>query len=165
MAKQQTQGMRMGPITLVTVISVLLLAVLAVLCIATGNATQTMAQRHAEATAETYAIDACGQAMVAGISDAAQGAGSGAAAATNVATRIEPIKENAQQQSGASDLTINVAVDGSTVSFTVSAESGKTLSARTTIADGGAVSINEWKVSSTQESEEETLWSGTQANQ
>ncbi len=71
MAQKQSEGVRIGPITLVTLISVLLLAVLAVLCVTTANATQAMAQRHAEATSETYAIDSCGQAFVAELSNAA----------------------------------------------------------------------------------------------
>ena len=117
MAQKQSEGVRIGPITLVTLISVLLLAVLAVLCVTTANATQAMAQRHAEATSETYAIDSCGQAFVAELSNAAQKAGSADAAATAIGSNLEPLKAEALQKCGASNETINAQVSGTTISF------------------------------------------------
>lgn len=165
MAASKTEGMRMGPITLVTLISVLLLSVLAVLCVTTSNATQAMAQRHAQATAETYAIDACGQAMVAGIGEASQGAGSAAAAAANVGTNLESIKAAALQKSNVSGLSIDATVSEGGVAFTVSTENGKSLSANIGIAENGSTSINEWRLTTTQTVTEETLWSNSQTNQ
>lgn len=165
MAASKAEGMRMGPITLVTLISVLLLSVLAVLCVTTSNATQAMAQRHAQATAETYAIDACGQAMVAGIGEATQGASSAASAAANVGANLESIKTAALQKSSASGLSIDANVSEGSVTFTVSTESGKALSANIGIAENGSTSINEWRLTTTQTATEETLWSSGQTNQ
>lgn len=166
MATKESEGVRIGPITLVTLISVLLLAVLAVLCVTTANATQTMAQRHAEATTESYQIDACGQALLAQIDAAAQGASSAADAAAAVSANLEAVKAGALEASSANDLSLDTQVNGTQIAFTVSAESGKTLTAQVTLGDSGALSVNEWKLSTTtQQADEETLWSGEQANQ
>ena len=87
MAQKQSEGVRIGPITLVTLISVLLLAVLAVLCVTTANATQAMAQRHAEATSETYAIDSWQPPSAATLSPSRQKHFRSAAQATKPSTR------------------------------------------------------------------------------
>ena len=47
MARRTGEGVRIGPITLLTLVSVLLLAVLAMLCVTTTHATEAMAQRQA----------------------------------------------------------------------------------------------------------------------
>lgn len=160
MAQRQSEGVRIGPITLVTLISVLLLAVLAVLCVTTANATQAMAQRHAEATSETYAIDSCGQAFLAELGNTAQEADSANAAATAIGSNLEPLKNEALQKCGAGSLAIDAQVSGTTIAFTVSAESGKALAAKASITDARTLSVNEWKLSTTQQTNEETLWSG-----
>ena len=165
MANKQTEGLRIGPITLVTLISVLLLAVLAVLCVTTSNATQAMAQRHAEATTQTYALDSCGQALVGAISETAQLAPSAQAAASEVGANLETIKETALEKSGTQGLSVNAQVEGTAVSFTVSDESGKELDAAATITESRSLSIDEWKLSTTQQTDEETLWSGESTNQ
>ena len=54
MARQTGEGVRIGPITLLTLVSVLLLAVLAMLCVTTTHATEAMAQRQADALSQTY---------------------------------------------------------------------------------------------------------------
>lgn len=63
MARRTGEGVRIGPITLLTLVSVLLLAVLAMLCITTTHATEAMAQRQADALSQTYELDAFGQAL------------------------------------------------------------------------------------------------------
>ena len=45
MARRTGEGVRIGPITLLTLVSVLLLAVLAMLCVTTTHATEAMTQR------------------------------------------------------------------------------------------------------------------------
>ena len=54
MARRTGEGVRIGPITLLTLVSVLLLAVLAMLCVTTTHATEAMAQRQADALSQTY---------------------------------------------------------------------------------------------------------------
>ena len=69
MARRTGEGVRIGPITLLTLVSVLLLAVLAMLCVTTTHATEAMAQRQADALSQTYELDAFGQALLAQIDD------------------------------------------------------------------------------------------------
>ena len=165
MADKQTEGLRIGPITLVTLISVLLLAVLAMLCVTTSNATQAMAQRHAEATTETYALDSYGQAMLATISETTQHAGSAQAAASDVNANLESIKTAALEKSGTQGLSVSAQVSGTNISFTVSDEEGKALDATVTITESHTLSIDEWKLSTTQQTNDETLWSSESSNQ
>lgn len=161
MALKRSEGVRIGPITLVTLISVLLLAVLAVLCVTTANATQAMAQRHAEATSETYAIDSCGQAFLAELGDTAQGTDSASTAAAAISSNLESLESEALRKCGADGLDIDAQLNGTDIAFTVSSESGKALAAKTSITDARTLSISEWKLSTTQQTNEETLWSGT----
>lgn len=152
---RRTEGVRVGPITLVTLIAALLLAVLAMLCASTANAQAAMADRQAVSLAETYAIDSCGQRMVAGIEESLN---QGDIAAALTTTKLEAIANNAKTAEGASDLSIESKYDGSTVTFTISAPSGKTLCAKVT-RENTSVSIEEWKLTTTQEMPQDELWS------
>lgn len=152
---KRTEGVRVGPITLVTLIAALLLAVLAMLCATTANAQATMANHQATSLAETYAIDSCGQRMIAGIEESLN---QGDVAAALTTTKLETIANNAKTADGASDLNIQSEYDGSTVTFTISASSGKTLRAKVT-RDNTSVSVEEWKLTATQEMPQDELWS------
>ena len=152
---KKTEGLRVGPITLVTLIAALLLAVLAMLCATTANAQATMANRQATSLTETYAIDSCGQRMIAGIEESL---GQGDVAAALTTAKLDAIANNAKAADGASDLNIESKYDGSTVSFTISAPSGKTLRAKVT-RENASVSVEEWKLTTTQEMPQDELWS------
>ena len=151
---QNSEGVRIGPSSLVTLIAALLLAVLAMLCATSANAQYTMAQRQADATAETYAVDACAQRMFAGISDEVA---AGATSASALSGKLDGIASEALAQS-ASGLSIQTKANASDVSFTVTSQDGRTLNA-TVLLNGGAASIGEWKMSTTQTQSEDTLWS------
>ena len=152
---KKTEGLRVGPITLVTLIAALLLAVLAVLCATTANAQATMANRQATSLTEAYAIDSCGQRMVAGIEESLS---QGDVAAALTTAKLDAIANNAKAADGASDLNIESEYDGSTVSFTISAPSGKTLRAKAA-RENASVSIEEWKLTTAQETPQDELWS------
>lgn len=152
---KKTEGLRVGPITLVTLIAALLLAVLAMLCATTANAQATMANRQATSLTETYAIDSCGQRMIAGIEESLN---QGDVAAALTTAKLDAIANNAKAADGASDLNIESEYDGSTVSFTISAPSGKTLRAKVT-RENASVSVEEWKLTTTQEMPQDELWS------
>ena len=151
---KKTEGLRVGPITLVTLIAALLLAVLAMLCATTANAQATMANRQATSLTETYAIDSCGQRMIAGIEESLN---QGDIAAALTTAKLDAIANNAKAADGASDLNIESNYDGSTVSFTISAPSGKTLRAKVT-RENASVSVEEWKLTTTQEMPQDELW-------
>ena len=152
---KKTEGLRVGPITLVTLIAALLLAVLAMLCATTANAQATMANRQATSLTETYAIDSCGQRMIAGIEESLN---QGDVAAALTTAKLDVIANNAKAADGTSDLNIESKYDGSTVSFTISAPSGKTLRAKVT-RENASVSVEEWKLTTTQEMPQDELWS------
>lgn len=152
---KKAEGLRVGPITLVTLIAALLLAVLATLCTTTANAQATMANRQATSLTEAYAIDSCGQRMVAGIEESLS---QGDVAAALTTAKLDAIANNAKAADGASDLNIESEYDGSTVSFTISAPSGKTLRAKVT-RENASVSVEEWKLTTAQETPQDELWS------
>ncbi len=156
-------GVRIGPLSLLTLVSVLLLAVLAVLCITTTNAANALSRRQASSATETYAVDTCGQAMVAAIDEAIDSADDGDAA-DSVAASIDDIRTRALELAGVSDVELSASVDGSDVSFTVTAPDGRTLTAVVSVSDD-AYTITSWKMTTTQPDSQESLWAGTDAAQ
>lgn len=154
--------MRIGPISLLTLISVLLLAVLAMLCVTTTNATKAMATRQADSTAETYLVDSCGQALVAGIDDELKSAtGSATEAVSSVGARLADLESKAKQTCGGDDLEVSAKTNGDDISFTVATQSGKTLEAEIRVADDRGYSIESWHIATTQQLPEDTLWSNS----
>lgn len=162
MARRTGEGVRIGPITLLTLVSVLLLAVLAMLCVTTTHATEAMAQRQADALSETYELDAFGQALLAQIDEQIDEqiaeSGSPAAAAALVQHRSDKLLENAAEASGARDLRSFIDVAGTQVTFTVIAQDGKELAATATIAANGCT-VDAWKMTTAQELPEQALLS------
>lgn len=153
-------GVRIGPLSLLTLVSVLLLAVLAVLCITTTNAANALSRRQASSATETYAVDTCGQAMVAAIDEAIDSADGDAASA--VAASIDDIRARALELAGVSDVDLSASVDGSDVSFTATATDGRTLTGVVSVTDDG-YTITSWKMTTTQPDSQESLWAGTDA--
>ena len=151
-----TEGVRIGPSSLVTLIAALLLAVLAMLCATSAHAQETMAQREAESTTELYAVDSCGQRMLAGISAALQ---NGATSAADVYAGIDGIRDKAVS-AGDVDITANAQLEGNTIALALTAPDGRALNAKITVASGEA-SVSEWKLTgASQAASEVTLWQG-----
>ena len=156
-----TEGVRIGPSSLVTLIAALLLAVLAMLCATSAHAQETMAQREAESTTELYAVDSCGQRMLAGISVALK---NGATSAADVYAGIDAIRDKAVSV-GDVDITANAQLEGNTIALALTAPDGRALSAKIAVA-GGEASVSEWKLTgASQAASEVTLWqSGASAD-
>lgn len=152
-----TEGVRIGPSSLVTLIAALLLAVLAMLCATSAHAQEAMAQREAESTTELYAVDSCGQRMLAGISAALQ---NGATSAADVYAGIDDIRDKAVSASDA-NITANAQLEGNTIALALTAPDGRALNAKITVA-GGEASVSEWKLTgASQAASEVTLWQGS----
>ncbi len=147
---EKAQSVRIGPSSLVTLIAALLLAVLAMLCATSAHAQSVLAEREADAATEAYAIDSCGQITLAAI-DAKLESGK-----TLSQADLEKIANEAQNQSS-EGLSVTASIEGSTVSITVAAESGKTLNAQVSTT-GGKASVKAWRMTTTQAANEETLW-------
>lgn len=80
-------------------------------------------------------------------------------------TNLESIKTAALEKSGVQGLSVSAQVSGTNISFTVSDEEGKALDAAVTITESHTLSIDEWKLSTTQQTNDETLWSSESSNQ
>ena len=162
MAKSLKTGVRIGPISLLTLISVLLLAVLAMLCVTTTNAASAMSERQAENVSDTYALDSCGQKVLACIDEKLQsGAGTSASfAASTVTAGWNTIQQKVVAAGYADGLDISASSDGNTISFDISTDAGKTLSAKVRVSDNMTYTVEEWKTTTTQETPQETLWTG-----
>ena len=93
--------------------------------------------------------------MVAGIEESLS---QGDVTAALTTAKLDTITNNAKAADGASDLNIESEYDGSTVSFTISAPSGKTLCAKVT-RENASVSVEEWKLTTAQETPQDELWS------
>ncbi|MEG2024523.1 MAG: S4A5 electrogenic sodium bicarbonate cotransporter 4 [Gordonibacter sp.] len=144
-------SVRIGPISLFTLIITLCLAVMAVLSVTTAQATYVAAERQALFTSDTYANERAAQEFTAKV-DAAlasvRAAGGGQAEARAAVERILP--------AGAK-------LDETTVRAEFTAESGRTLNVELIIEANATYRITAWKATTlwTDDSAGKTLWSGT----
>lgn len=170
MAKKSTSSMRIGPISVITLISILMLAVLTLLCLATTRANYTMAQRQSAATTQAYVLDACAQDIVSEIDDELQSAGSATAAASAISENAASVAQAAialleTQGIDAGDLTAEVQVQGTQIAINVAQAGERELNAIVTLNDNLTYTINSWKTSTIWQSEDQTLWSGSSTGQ
>lgn len=147
---QSRGSVRIGPISLITLVIVLCLAVMAVLAVTTAQATYAAAEKQALFTTDTYANEMEGQRFVADV-DAAlapvREADGGEQAAFDAVDRVLP--ENATR-------------DGSLVTAVFATDSGRTLEVGLVIRADGTYEISLWKATTqwTDTGSGETLWSG-----
>ncbi len=165
MAAPKTNSVRIGPISLLTLIAVLLLAVLAMLCTTTSNAARAMSQRQAAGATASYALEACGQDLLAHLDDVAKGSDDASAAVATIASELDEMTEQVLDEAATDDLSIEADASGKTVTFTVTTADGHALDAAVTFNDDLTHSIDAWKITTVQSDEtEENLWSGSAAN-
>lgn len=133
-------SVRIGPISLFTLIIVLCLAVLTVLSVTTSLAELSTTERQAATTTETYQLEAVGQQFVADV-DAALAEGT-----------LEDVLQRY------SDSAVR---DGDLISVTFSMESGRTLAVVLRIQND-TYTIEQWKVTTewTDDGTGENLWLG-----
>ena len=133
-------SVRIGPISLFTLIIVLCLAVLTVLSVTTSLAELSTTERQAATTTETYQLESVGQQFVADV-DAALAEGT-----------LEDVLQRY------SDSTVR---DGELISATFSMESGRTLAIVLRIQND-TYTIEQWKVTTewTDDGTGENLWLG-----
>ncbi|WP_087205164.1 hypothetical protein [Collinsella sp. An268] len=170
-------SVRMGPISIFTLVIVLCLAVLAVLSITTARADAALAARQASFTQDDYANERVAQMFAAEAADvlatlapstAPEDAASAlAAAAPELAARTEasaPAGTTVTATIGAgTDATAGTgatAADAALV-LTVAAPSGRTLTATFAVDSGAALTITSWQPATTwTEDTTDTLWMG-----
>lgn len=161
---QRSSGVRIGPISLLTLVAVILLSVLAMLCVTTTNATQTMSKRQASALTDTYTVDSCGQALLAEVDSCLSSASSSDVAADKIDADFPALaaqaRKNTETKRG-SNLKIKGSVSDRVLSFTIKASSGKRLKASIVLNDDLTYTITSWKITTVHKARQETLWSGS----
>lgn len=168
-------SVRIGPISLFTLIIILCLAVLAVLSLTTARAELSITERQAQTTTETYALETAGQEFVAavdaalaegrssaldevlstyGVTEAAADA-SEAAPAAGETIEDESVSGATADEGGSlmviecpagDPVTVTGSFDGSLITATFSLESGRTLAVALRINDNDTYRIEQWKM-------------------
>lgn len=143
-------SVRMGPISLFTLVIVLCLAVLGVLAITTAQATFAAAEKQALFTTDTYMNETAAQEFVAEV-DAA------------LASVREEGGDYAEAREAVQEiLPADATFENATVSVTFTADSGRILDVQLTIRQDATYEITTWKATTewTNTDSGETLWSG-----
>ena len=144
-------SVRIGPISLFTLVIILCLAVMGVLSATTAQATYSAAEKQALFTADTYANERAAQSAVAAIDAALQPVradGGGLDAALAAVDKALPA--GAQRE-------------GSTVSMSFATASGRTLEVELTITSRATYEISQWKATTqwTNDGPSASLWPGS----
>ena len=160
-----TGSVRMGPISIFTLVIVICLAVMATLALTTARADAALAERQASFTADDYANERLGQAFLAEADAAlasARAAGLGPAeAAAALAEELDNLAARATNTAAADGHTLQAQADGNAISIRVDAPSGRTLAIGLAITNDGELAISYWKPSTTwTEDTSDTLWIG-----
>ena len=159
------RDVRIGPISLFTLIIVICLAVLAVLTFSTANATLVMSQRQATATSELYLDETAAQTLMAGVSDqlsAVQASGgNGTDGARAVEAALVDLRDQAQDATDG-QVSVTASMDGKQLHADFACEGGRVLSIVVTIRDDCSYRIDRWKMTAVQNVEEPmgNLWTG-----
>lgn len=143
-------SVRIGPISLFTLVIILCLAVMAVLSATTAQATYSAAEKQALFTNDTYQNEQAAQSAVAVIDAALEGVrASGDGLDEALAAVDEALPADAQR-------------DGSRVLMTFASSSGRTLDVELTITANATYEISQWKATTqwTNDGPGATLWSG-----
>ena len=168
MAQQQhgrADNVRIGPISLFTLIVILCMAVLAVLSFSTAHASMVMAERQATATSELYLDEVAAQEFVAGIDDklaAVRDAGGSRATATARITDALIELRDAAQAAANNQVEVTAGMADSTVTARFECQNGRTLYLAITILSDATYRIDTWKLSAVQNEAqpEGSLWTG-----
>ena len=154
--------LHIGPLSLITYIAIISLAVLAVLTLTTANASNTLAQRQADATSQAYAEEVCAQTFVAHV-DATLSA-SQATTSTELAQQVNAKLSSsleAARAASSENVEATASVSGTTVSAQFSCEDGRTLNVELNIRSNRTYDITKWNMAAVvNNAEDDTLWSG-----
>lgn len=166
---QRQQGradnVRIGPISVFTLIIVLCMAVLAVLSFSTAHASLVMAERQATATDELYADEVAAQEFLAGLdarlAPVRAAKGDAAAGASAVAAGLIDMRD-AAQDAAAGQVEVTAGISDTTVTARCECQNGRTLYLAITILDDATYRIDTWKMSAVQNEAqpEGSLWTG-----
>lgn len=173
-------SVRIGPVSVFSLVIILGLAVLAVLSAATSHASNAEAQTQASFTASAYANDAVAAEALAAIDsalareaavqseggDVADDSGAarpgGASGVFDVDSAMDAVSAVLPQGDLAEGITAASSIEGNAVQMVFSAQDGRTLTVSLEVCDNLTYEVTQWRVTTewNQEPEENKLWSG-----
>lgn len=157
-------SMHVGTITVLVTLLVIPLAILGLLTFNTASAERTVAQKHADATTESYELETCGQAFVAGVDDTLAGVrsagGSGREGIAAVERDLQKIAEGASAAADGEDaVNVDAEPTGTGVSAALSTADGAQLSIEISVTDAAGYTVDAWTTSTAREpAPGDTLW-------
>ena len=164
MMAKESGTVRIGPITLFTLIAVICLSVMAVLTVTTANALFVMTQRQASSVTDEYLLETTAQTFVSGVDASLSEArtASGTTQASEVAavsSQLDSLVATAKK----SGVTCDAKASDTAVIASFSTSSGHRLNVQLTISNSGTYTIDKWQMSTdqTDAGTGDTLWSGT----
>lgn len=155
MSKKSKGSVRMGPVSLFSLIILLSLAVLAVLAVTTAQANYASAEKHSLFTTDTYANEAEAQTLIADIDGQLS-------AMRNKNYSQKEILEQLEQT-----LPSEAWVENDTIRAEFVKDSGRTLRITLEIDSNAKYTITQWQASTswnTNSGSDDTLWSGGTEN-
>jgi hypothetical protein len=156
-------SMHAGTITVLVAILAIPLAILALLTFNTAAAEQTVAQKHADATTESYELETCGQSFVAGVDDALarvrERGGSGQTGRAAVEGDLTKIASAAAEANGTTTIAVDAEPTDTGVSARFSTQNGAELSVEISVTDTADYTVDAWTTSTEREAAPgDTLW-------
>lgn len=157
----RTRGsVRIGSVSLLTLVIVLCLAAMAVLSVSTAQAMFAATERQASFTEDTYTNEVAAQQFVADIdgilAETRSGEASDASALLAIEEALPDLVENAAQAGTA----VDAFVKNDTVQATFLTQSGRRLEIELTLRNGRTYDITQWKATTRwcEDSEGDALW-------
>ena len=159
------ERVRIGPITVLTLVTVICLSVLAVLAISTAHATEVLTQRQADATAQLYQCEIAAQTFVAEVDErlapVRNGNGGKKAGAQAVDKAIDDICA-AAAEAGNGAVEVEAEVVDNAIEATLTCENGRSIIIQLALDDDAGYQIEKWKMTAVQNEEQPMgdLWTG-----
>lgn len=154
----RTHRVRMGPLSIFTLLATLCMAVLAVLVFCTANSTLKLSERQADAVAGMYRNERAAQEFVASLDETlaglrAAGAASGPDVTERVASALDDACSDARRAAGR-DVRAEARLEGTTVRARFEGPDGRALAITLTLEGDGTYRIDGWQTSKVHNEEE-----------
>lgn len=162
---RKADNVRIGPVSVITLIAVICMAVLAVLSISTAQATGAISSRQASATSELYENELAAQTFLAGVDDQVSAARAGGAGGEQAAAQVRAALDGICDQARAAaddNVHVTATVEGDVVNATFEGQAMRRLVVAVKILDDATCRVTTWKASAIQQetAETDTLWTG-----
>ena len=160
-------NMRNGLISLLTVVVVISLATAAVLAVSTSHAMGALAQRQATMTADGYALERSGQALLANLDEVLSQARGGAAGGGTVISQVENRVNSMLVESCAEGVTATYETSGNDLTCTFVSEHGRMLMVTISVGSNATYDVKAWQLTAAPQEEDngDTLWTGSTAGE